>query len=89
MKDPVRKKLAELSQEERVRLYQEVFGTIHGKLVLEDLKERGFFYVTTFFPEETLLREGMRTLLLHIDTYLQIELEPFAFPKPEGELDNE
>lgn len=88
VKNSVRAKLAELDKEQRIGLYQRVFSSIEGQLVLEDLRERGFYYVTTFMPGETELREGMRAFLLHIDTYLNTELEPFAFPKPEGDIDN-
>lgn len=85
----VRKKLSELDEVKRVRLYQDVFKTVEGQLVLEDLRERGFMYLTPFDPGKTEFNAGMQAFVMHINSFLDRELEPIAFPKPEGEIENE
>jgi hypothetical protein len=74
--NPLQSKLSELNEEQKIRLYNNVFGSLEGQLVLEDLKMRAFFYVSTAdksattptaaFASEIILNEGARRLLLEI-----------------------
>ncbi len=72
------KKLENLPPEELAALYQRVFTTDDGQLVLQDLKGRCWYDRSTaaFVPEvvETyamIYREGMRAVLLTILTQLE------------------
>lgn len=81
-----RKKLRTLSEEERAKLYKNVFASSDAQLVLEDLKERGFFYTSTFrndlpgLERSIEYNEGIRASVLHIETMLNYE------PNPEEDL---
>ena len=49
--------------------YQHIFDTDEGKRVLADLQRRCFFKASTFVPDnanETFVREGQRSVVLHI-----------------------
>ena len=69
-------KLSELNEEQKIRLYNNVFGSLEGQLILEDLKMRAFWYISTAdksattptaaFASEVILNEGARRLLLEI-----------------------
>lgn len=48
------------------RLYMRVFNSEDGKLVLEDLRTRGFIFVPTHSERD----EGKRELILHIETMI-------------------
>lgn len=52
--------------------YMRVFSTDDGQEILEDLKQRGCFYTTTFAStaEDALVGEGRRQMILHIETML-------------------
>ncbi len=53
--------------------YKFVFGSEEGQRVLEDLKKRCFFNSSTFVSDnqnETVLREGQRSVVLFIDNIL-------------------
>ncbi len=58
------------------KAYKDIFGGESGKLVLEDIKDRGFIKTTTWGgnTDATVLNEGTRLLALHIIT--MIELDP-------------
>lgn len=64
-------KLAQLS-----KAYKSVFGGDNGKLVLEDLKGRGFYNAPAWTgnAEQTLVNEGTRQLVLHIITMVEFDL---------------
>ena len=61
--------LLEMDESAIQRLYLRVFDNHDGKLVLEDLRNRCYFYVSTAGDP---LKEGMRCTVLHIETQLQI-----------------
>lgn len=71
------RKLANLTEEDLSRIYMEVFNTDNGQLVLQDLKNRCFFDISTSpdnFPIDaltTIKNEGKRSVLLHILTQLK------------------
>lgn len=70
--NPLQSKLSELSEETKIRLYNNIFSTGDGQIILEDLKLRAFYYVSTADPrfaktsDEVLINEGTRKLLLYI-----------------------
>lgn len=70
------KKIEEMDEFEVAQLYKNMFDTAEAKLVLEDLKNRCFVKTSTagLTPYETYLNEGMRLVVLHIQT--QIDLKP-------------
>jgi len=70
------KKIEEMDAVEVAQLYKTVFDTAEAKLVLEDLRNRCYMKTSTAgqTPYETYLSEGMRTVVLHIMT--QINLKP-------------
>jgi len=57
--------------------YAQTFGTEAGGKVLEDLKNRCYFNATTFSPVEgeTQYREGMRSVILTIESLMTLKLE--------------
>ena len=73
--------LDDLTFAEVKQLYMRFWNTADGRIVLEDLKRRGYFYDTTFpdngNSERTLVNEGCRQMILTIETMLEPE------PKPE------
>ena len=70
------KKIEEMDEVEVAQLYKTVFDSPEAKLILEDLKNRCYMKTSTagLTPYETYLKEGMRTVVLHIIT--QINMKP-------------
>ena len=68
--------LESLNEYELANMYKSVFGTQEGELVLEDLKNRCFVKTSTAheLPHVTYQNEGMRIVVLHIET--QINTKP-------------
>ena len=68
-------KLDTLDEEQVAKLYQTVFQSGEGQLVLEDLRNRCYIYTTTSIgmTDYDRLYEGMRTVVLHIQTQLNYE----------------
>jgi hypothetical protein len=62
--------------EQLSKAYKAVFSGDNGKLVLEDLKGRGFYNIPTWAgnAEQTLINEGARQLVLHIITMVEFDL---------------
>ena len=69
--------LETLNEYEVAGLYKTVFGTTEGQLVLEDLKNRCFVKTSTAheLPHVTYQNEGMRIVVLHIETQINIQPE--------------
>lgn len=69
--NPIRQRLSQLTEEEIQQLYRDLFNTEKGKIVLEDLKLRGYSYKPSY--EEgvsTEFNEGKRSMVLHIQTMI-------------------
>ena len=62
-----------MKPEDTVELYKEVFMTVQGEQVLEDLGLRFCEHSSTFSPDpnETAYREGQRTVLLFIKSMIR------------------
>lgn len=62
-----------MKPEDTVELYKEVFTTVQGEQVLEDLGLRFCEHSSTFSPDpnETAYREGQRTVLLFIKSMIR------------------
>lgn len=71
------KKLSLLNEEETANLYKNLFSTDTGKLVLEDLKNHCFVKTSTADenPYVTYWHEGMRNVVLHIETKINFQPE--------------
>ena len=69
-------KLMELEEEQVANLYKVVFDSEDARLVLEDLRNRCFIKTSTAheLPHVTYNNEGMRTVVLHIES--QINFKP-------------
>jgi hypothetical protein len=71
-----------MTPEETRQLYKEVFTTVQGQTVLEDMGLRFCEHSSTFSvePNETAYREGQRTVVLFIKSMLrdQKQLEEMA-----------
>lgn len=71
-----------MTPEETRQLYKEVFTTVQGQMVLEDMGLRFCEHSSTFSvePNETAYREGQRTVVLFIKSMLrdQKQLEEMA-----------
>ena len=71
-----------MTPEETRQLYKEVFTTVQGQAVLEDMGLRFCEHSSTFSvePNETAYREGQRTVVLFIKSMLrdQKQLEEMA-----------
>ncbi len=65
-------KLETLNQHEVATLYKTVFNSMDGQLVFEDLKNRCYAKTSTFGKDNDMTNrnEGMRSVILHIDTQL-------------------
>lgn len=63
----VRKKLMELTESEIAALYKTVFGTPEGALVLEDLKDRFFWYAPVPLGENGQRAIGMIDVIRTIE----------------------
>ena len=72
-------KIATMTIEEMSASYKDVFSSPSGKLVLQDLKNRCYVKAPTYTapnsvnPDEVLVREGMRSVYLHIQTLIEYE----------------
>lgn len=66
-------KLMELSEEKLAQIYKNVFSTPEGQLLLEDLKQRSFFYSPIPLGEPGQRAEGARSVVLHIETQINYE----------------
>lgn len=84
-----RQELAAMSPKERAALYQRLFNSGDGQLVLQDLADRCYVFATTLggTPADACAREGMRSVMLHIDTWINWT-EP-EVPATEGDDDAE
>ena len=62
-----------MTPEETIELYKEVFTTVQGEQVLEDMGVRFCEHSSTFSsdPCETAYREGQRTVLLFIKSMIR------------------
>jgi len=62
-----------MTPEETMELYKEVFTTVQGEQVLEDMGVRFCEHSSTFSsdPCETAYREGQRTVLLFIRSMIR------------------
>ena len=71
-----------MTPEDTKELYKEVFTSVQGERILEDLGVRFCEHSTTFSvdPNETAYREGQRTVVLFIKSMLrnQKQLEEMA-----------
>ena len=61
------KGLEGMDDEALMRLYQRVFNTPDGLLVLEDLRNRFFYYS----PAHTQIDEGLRRAVIHIQNTMK------------------
>lgn len=73
--NPLLDKLFTLDAEELSKLYKNIFDSEAGRLVLEDLRQRCFIYTTTAADtaNKTYYNEGMRSVVLHIETEINYE----------------
>ena len=56
-----------------IKDYKFVFSSDEGNRVLDDLQRRCFYTSSTFVPDnanETFVREGQRSVVLHINNFL-------------------
>lgn len=62
---------------EKQNRYKRVFGSEDGKQVMEDLKAYCFVRNTTYndHPHRMALNEGLRMAFLHIDNFINLDLE--------------
>jgi hypothetical protein len=62
-----------MTPEETIELYKEVFTTVQGEQVLEDMGVRFCEHSSTFSSDacETAYREGQRTVLLFIRSMIR------------------
>ena len=63
--------------EELQKTYNKIFSSKEGKIILEDLRKRCFAYAPTNVPGDpyaTHINEGMRNVLLHIETKMKMAL---------------
>ena len=81
----LQKQLAQLSPEELAQIYKNVFDTAAGKLVIEDLRQRCFFYTPSFALDshQTAFNEGSRAALQRIEALVDSNPEDYATPQNE------
>lgn len=62
---------------EKQNRYKRLFGSEDGKQVLEDLRAYCFVRNTTYsdHPHRMALNEGLRMAYLHIDNFINLDLE--------------
>lgn len=62
---------------EKQKCYRRVFGSDDGKRVLDDLKRYCFIKTTTYNDHaiRMALNEGLRMAFLHIDNFINLDLE--------------
>jgi hypothetical protein len=76
-----------MDEEKLIELYHRVFNTDDGRLVIQDLKNRSFAYISTVPLEgqvdmaRVVFNEGKRSVVLHIETFTKPKE---AQPKEEG-----
>ena len=70
-------KLTRISEEQLAELYKQVFTTDAAQVVLEDLRNRCFFFEPSYSgnKEFTDFNEGKRSVILHIETQLLPKLQ--------------
>ena len=77
----LQQKLESLTPEQLSAVYKRIFSTDDGMMILEDLKNRCFHYVPTtpitgqIDSYRSAENEGMRKVVLHIQTMLINEME--------------
>lgn len=79
MPDPLRKKYEELTWEEIKKHYRDVFNSPSGRMVLEDLKRKCFYYspcTPVNIGETRDFNDGMRATLLNIINTLEEDDAP-------------
>jgi hypothetical protein len=66
------KVLKTLTAEKLSELYMRIFNTDDGELLLQDLKNRCFAFIpsVSIDSHQTYFNEGMRSVVLHIDSQL-------------------
>ena len=74
MRQDLIKKLVTLTDEELSQIYMRVFNSADGQLVLEDLRQRCFYYIPTLGPQQE-ANEGARNVVMNIESRLQ-PIEP-------------
>ncbi len=59
------------------KIYSDTFSTESGQAVLEDLKNRFYWWESTYSPihDETLRNEGSRRSVLHIVNVQKLQVE--------------
>ncbi len=70
MPNPLNDKLLTLDEKQVAKLYQNLFDSEEGQLVLEDLKNRCWFKKPLPYGEEGQRAEGARSTVLHIQTQI-------------------
>ncbi len=68
-------KLQTMTDEQIIQLYKNAFNTPGAKLVLEDLRNRCFIKTSLPLGQEGDRAEGMRQVVLHIQTQLDYKPE--------------
>lgn len=71
----LQKKLSTLNEEQVAQIYKNVFNTPEGKLVLQDLKNRGYYYIPLPLGQAGDRAEGIRMGVIHIETQINYEKE--------------
>ena len=69
----IRDKLRNLNNEKLARVYQNLFNTEEGQLVLEDLKKQSHWDLPQPEGEPGQRMEGRRQLIIYIKTMLNFE----------------
>lgn len=67
-----REKLLTLNEAQKSVVYKNLFCTDEGQLVLEDMKQRFFYYSSLPSGEEGQRGEGSRRVLLHIESFMSL-----------------
>ncbi len=74
-----------------VKLYQEVFGTPSGKMVLMDLCNRFHMMSATRRKEDNIgdmeFREGQRNVMLYLLSQVNYDLEKFFKQREESQIE--
>ena len=69
------KVLSTLADGELAQLYKNVFDSVDGQLVLEDLRHRCYIYTDLPLGEPGQRGEGRRNVVTHIETQLSYDPE--------------
>lgn len=74
----IQSKLQDLTNPELSRIYKNLFDTVEGKMILEDLRNRCNCYLPSteehWDANKTMFNEGKRAVLLYIETQLKPEI---------------